>query len=152
MAAGYLLPSLPWTPLVKGISAVVHGVMCRDLISCCSRLAPQGNFEVTSFSPRVTNFAGEMKKLCAGLYLLSPHRQGAVCWTPLAVLYSGVVFHSFCTLRYLVQETNNKTVSLRFLVFISLCLAKVLMADIIPWEDQIIPLYLQNKPCSCSQV
>lgn len=76
MAAGYLLPSLPWTPLVKGISAVVHGVMCRDLISCCSRLAPQGNFEVTSFSPRVTNFAGEMKKLCAGLYLLSPHRQG----------------------------------------------------------------------------
>jgi len=89
---------------------------------------------------------------CVGLYLFSAYGQGAVCWTPLAALCSGVVFCSLCLLGCLLQATNNKTASSRLLVFISLSPARVLMAKNIPREDKRISLYLQNEPCSCSQV
>lgn len=52
----------------------------------------------------------------------------------------------------LLQETNNKAVSLKFLVLISLCPDRILTAENILWEDKKNSLYLQNDPCSSSQV
>lgn len=60
----------------------------------------------------------------------------------------------FCLLCVTLSAArkSNETGSLRFLVFISMSPARVLMAVNIPWEDSRILLCLLNQPCPCSQV
>lgn len=64
---------------------------------CCGVIQPKGH-----------KFCRGDGGACVGLYLLSAYSWGALCWTPLAALCSGVIFHPL--LGCLLHKTKNLAV------------------------------------------
>lgn len=57
-----------------------------------------GALQVGIIQPEGDRFCREDGGAYMCLYLLSAYRRGAVCWTPLVALCSGIIFHPLCML------------------------------------------------------
>lgn len=110
-------------------------VLCRDLLGWLWLVISTVGLQGDILQPQADKFCRRDGEVCVGLYFLMLTGK-KLCAGPFAALCSSIVFHLLWVLGCLLQETNNKIGSSRFLFFISLSPSRMLMAENIPWEDK----------------